>query len=1271
MKHSLRNPLLAACLAVPLLAQAQVCSSPNATSDYIVGEAQGRASAMHWATGLVWSRCIEGATFDNGQCSAQYPTDNFQKTWMDWADYDTGRAGLLPAPFYNNVNWGLNAALGPNRLLDGTWRMPYATEYSALMAGCPSGWPDIATNQEVLPSDHGGGIRNTFWTASPDPTSTGAAWRANPGSASGEMLSTASPEEVRVVRGGQPFNALSSLTLATGAAGQPHVFAPITLTSPPGTTAWGGLRISSGRLSVNAGPWVSEAIVKSGDSIRVRLLAPPTGMASTTLTLRSGQTTGTSDNGANGGQEATVMREETTNLSVTATGTFTPRICRAAPTGTGDGTSWAQAASLADALADFSCSEIWLQRTNSNGGPFYAPPGGRGFVIERNVKLYGGFVGTEATLAERPQPVSPGTTVLNPDGNSRVLYLDGSLGIPLNDTLIDGVMLLRGAAAGPGANGGALYCNGAGAGSVCSPRLHMVYIGASFADGHGGALFNDASRGGISSPVLTNVLISGNNAAGNGGAIYNRGEGGTSSPVLRNVYVENNHAEGGSGGALYNLAKGSGGVSSPVIEQASFDGNDAGGYGGAIHSLTEDGGTSHMEVRNTTFSTNQSAANTPGGAIAIVGVGGDARLDVVHATFVKNTSGSTSNALFTQGGAVRVGQSVLWGDPTPQRAQAITFSTGSTTITDSLIQDGCAGGNVAFIGGTATCNGVTLDADPELGALAANGMDGFPILWGYLPELTSLLQNAVTCTLPTDQRGIARPQGVGDTPCDIGALERRTHVELAITVTGSGTGTVTGAPLACATGTCSYNYPGEDTSQLVTLTATPAVDHTFTGWSGDCSGTGTCSVTMDRARSVQATFTSPTRYTIGGTLSGLEYEGPLVLNNNGGDGMALVSDGPFTFGTPLAPGAAYDVTIRFQPPGRTCVVHNGSGHANADVTDVQIICPPITYTVTASPASHLTCEPSAVRPFSTAQCYANPPPGQITQSISGCGGQRVENRNIFFTGPVTSDCTVTATFAPMPTHTLGGTATGLTGTGLLLRNDGEDLPVTASGTFSFTHPLADRSSYAVTIAAQPTGQRCTITNASGSNVTANVSNVQVACTPYFEGTTVPASGIGGTGSATFTGGGGGCRFDLASTRFEAAPTPAPPGHTLPQGVLRIGLVDCSADPVAMEVTWPETVAGYTKHGLATRNATGASYFAPAGLAISGRTVRFTLTDGQQGDDDWTVNGTIADPGGPTAPVDGTGAVQPVPTLGSGALALLGTLLAFLALPLLRRSPVRS
>ena len=42
---------------------------------------------------------------------------------------------------------------------------------------------------------------------------------------------------------------------------------------------------------------------------------------------------------------------------------------------------------------------------------------------------------------------------------------------------------------------------------------------------------------------------------------------------------------------------------------------------------------------------------------------------------------------------------------------------------------------------------------------------------------------------------------------------------------------------------------------VVTLTATPASDSQFSGWSGACSGTGACSVTMDAAKSVTATFT--------------------------------------------------------------------------------------------------------------------------------------------------------------------------------------------------------------------------------------------------------------------------------------------------------------------------------------------------------------------------------------------------------------------------------
>ena len=44
---------LALC-AAPLLVQAQDnCTSPNTNDDYILGPADGTASAMHWPTGLV------------------------------------------------------------------------------------------------------------------------------------------------------------------------------------------------------------------------------------------------------------------------------------------------------------------------------------------------------------------------------------------------------------------------------------------------------------------------------------------------------------------------------------------------------------------------------------------------------------------------------------------------------------------------------------------------------------------------------------------------------------------------------------------------------------------------------------------------------------------------------------------------------------------------------------------------------------------------------------------------------------------------------------------------------------------------------------------------------------------------------------------------------------------------------------------------------------------------------------------------------------------
>lgn len=79
-------------------------------------------------------------------------------------------------------------------------------------------------------------------------------------------------------------------------------------------------------------------------------------------------------------------------------------------------------------------------------------------------------------------------------------------------------------------------------------------------------------------------------------------------------------------------------------------------------------------------------------------------------------------------------------------------------------------------------------------------------------------------------------------------------VTLTVTKAGTGQGTVTSSPSGINCGsTCTASYPSGTT---VTLTATPAAGSTFSGWSGGCSGTGTCTVSLTTARSVTATFAS-------------------------------------------------------------------------------------------------------------------------------------------------------------------------------------------------------------------------------------------------------------------------------------------------------------------------------------------------------------------------------------------------------------------------------
>ena len=72
---------------------------------------------------------------------------------------------------------------------------------------------------------------------------------------------------------------------------------------------------------------------------------------------------------------------------------------------------------------------------------------------------------------------------------------------------------------------------------------------------------------------------------------------------------------------------------------------------------------------------------------------------------------------------------------------------------------------------------------------------------------------------------------------------------------------------------------------------------------------------------------------------------------------------------------------------------------------------------------------------------------------------------------------------------------GLAKDGLILLNDGERLPVTAGqGTVVFTKLVKTDDRYDITIAQQPKGAVCSITNGSGKATSYSVSTAQVICT---------------------------------------------------------------------------------------------------------------------------------------------------------------------------------
>jgi M6 family metalloprotease-like protein len=119
----------------------------------------------------------------------------------------------------------------------------------------------------------------------------------------------------------------------------------------------------------------------------------------------------------------------------------------------------------------------------------------------------------------------------------------------------------------------------------------------------------------------------------------------------------------------------------------------------------------------------------------------------------------------------------------------------------------------------------------------------------------------------------------------------------------TGPGAITGAPTGPCTAECDHVAAARGAA--VTLSAKPDAGAQFVGWSGSCTGTGACAVTLAGNRVVGATFALPVSFTAASerprAIVGRPYADKLVATGGTGSMSWAVTSGTLPPGLALAP----------------------------------------------------------------------------------------------------------------------------------------------------------------------------------------------------------------------------------------------------------------------------------------------------------------------------------------------------------------------------------
>ncbi|HLB72430.1 MAG TPA: hypothetical protein VJJ98_00270 [Sedimentisphaerales bacterium] len=275
-------------------------------------------------------------------------------------------------------------------------------------------------------------------------------------------------------------------------------------------------------------------------------------------------------------------------------------------TGTGTGHTWANAFNdLQDALAvAWAGEQIWVAEGTykPDQGTGYTP-GDRtaSFALVDGVVVYGGFDGTETSLAERDWRTHE--TVLSGQIGNAGIITDNSYHV-VYSTNNDATTTLDGFTISGGYNVGQSYPDYVGAGMLIAAAGEPTVSNCVFKDNTGG------SGGGLGawssgSPSLFNCVFMTNTASGSGGGVSLQ----HSSPAFRSCMILGNSAA--AGGGMYALNN----FAAPILTNCVFSGNTSSTNGGAIYNSGVGATPNNFPPELQNCSLNENSAASSGGGV--------------------------------------------------------------------------------------------------------------------------------------------------------------------------------------------------------------------------------------------------------------------------------------------------------------------------------------------------------------------------------------------------------------------------------------------------------------------------------------------------------------------------------------------------------------------------------------------------------------------------------------------------------------------------------